>query len=170
MQKALFLVLAAGGAIGFLWPSGSNPARAPESSGESPARLGPVASYTIEQTPRETLLKRRGNGHFYVDAQVNGELVNFVVDTGAFGIVLPVATARRLNIPFSESEFQVIGSGASGPVRGKVITLDKVSIDGKEVRRVDGAIAEGLDQPLLGQAYLSRISSVEMSGDYMRLQ
>ena len=156
MQKLFFLVVAAGAAIGLMWPS----ERAP--SFGVLGRAGGAGG--------ETLLKRRGNGHFYVDAEVNGELVNFVVDTGAFGVVLPVATARRLNIPFSEREFEVIGSGASGPVRGKTITLDRVSVDGKEVRRVEGAIAEGLDQPLLGQTYLSRLSSVEMSGEYMRLQ
>jgi aspartyl protease family protein len=156
MQKALFLVVVAGAAIGALWPT----AKAPD----------PIAAVVQDGQAKETVLKRRGNGHFYVDAQVNGELVNFVVDTGASGVVLPVETARRLNIPFSEREFEVIGSGASGPVRGKVITLDRVSIEGKEVRNVEGAIAEGLDQPLLGQTYLSRLSSVEMSKDYMRLQ
>lgn len=154
MQKALFLVIAAGAAIGVFWPSAPAPA---------PARVQ-------DGTPQETLLKRRSDGHFYVDAEVNGEVVNFVVDTGASGVVLPVETARRLGIPFSENEFDIIGSGASGPVRGKIIRLDRVSIDGKEVRRIEGAIAEGLDQPLLGQTYLSRLSSVEMSGDYMRLQ
>jgi aspartyl protease family protein len=156
VQKVFFLVVAAGAGIGLLWPSDqapSFPAAAQQDGGAG-----------------ETLIKRRGNGHFYVDAEVNGEIVNFVVDTGAFGVVLPVETARRLNIPFSESEFQVIGSGASGPVRGKTITLDRVSVDGKEIRRVEGAIAEGLDVPLLGQTYLSRLSSVEMSGEYMRLQ
>jgi aspartyl protease family protein len=156
MQKALFLVVAIGAGIGALWPSGKAPA--------------PALAAVQDGQPRETVLERRGNGHFYVDAQVNGELVNFVIDTGATGVVLPVETARRLGIPFSESEFEVIGSGASGPVRGKIITLDRVSIEGKEVRRVEGAIAEGLDQPLLGQTYLSRLSSVEMSGDYMRLR
>jgi aspartyl protease family protein len=156
VQKIFFLVVAAGAGIGLMWPS----AKAPSF---------PVAAAS-DGPPRETLLKRRWDGHFYVDAEVNGELVNFVVDTGAFGVILPVETARRLNIPFSESEFQVIGSGASGPVRGKTITLDRVSVDGKEVRRIEGAIAEGLDKPLLGQTYLSRLSSVEMSGEYMRLQ
>ena len=156
MQKIFFLVVAAGAGIGLMWPS----AQAPSS---------PVAAARHGE-PRETLLERRGDGHFYVDAEVNGELVNFVIDTGAFGVILPVETARRLDIPFSEDEFEVIGSGASGPVRGKTITLDRVSVDGKEVRRIRGAIAEGLDQPLLGQTYLSRLSSVEMSGDYMRLQ
>jgi aspartyl protease family protein len=156
VQKLFFLVVAAGAGIGLMWPSAQAP------SFPVAAGAGGGAG--------ETLLKRRWDGHFYVDAEVNGELVNFVVDTGAFGVVLPVATARRLNIPFSEREFEVIGSGASGPVRGKTITLDRVSVDGKEVRRVEGAIAEGLDQPLLGQTYLSRLSSVEMSGEYMRLQ
>ena len=156
MQKAFFLVVALGAGIGALWPSAEAPA--------------PAVAAAQDGTPGETLIRRRGNGHFYVDGEVNGELVNFVVDTGAFGVVLPVQTARRLNIPFSESEFVPIGSGASGEVRGKMIVLDRVSIDGKEVRNVEGAIAQGLDQPLLGQTYLSRLGSVEMSGDYMRLQ
>jgi aspartyl protease family protein len=154
--KVFFLVVAAGAGIGLMWPT-------------APAPSFPVAS-TVGGEAQETLLKRRWDGHFYVDAEVNGELVNFVVDTGAFGVILPVETARRLNIPFDEGEFEVIGSGASGPVRGKTITLDRVSVDGKEVRRIEGAIAEGLDKPLLGQTYLSRLSSVEMSGEYMRLQ
>ncbi len=167
MQKALFLVLAAGAGLGLLWPSGKQ--NAPVAATVSAPKPGAGQSYTIVEKPRETVLERRGNGHFYVDAEVNGELVNFVVDTGAFGVILPVETARRLNIPFAENEFEIIASGASGPVRGKLIQLDRVSIDGKEVRNVKGAIAEGLDQPLLGQTYLSRLS-VEMTGDYMRLQ
>ncbi|MGZ8286084.1 MAG: retropepsin-like aspartic protease family protein [Allosphingosinicella sp.] len=166
MQKALFLVLAAGAGVGLLWPSGKEGAPVAATVAAKP---GSGQSYTIAEQPGETVLERRGNGHFYVDAEVNGEVVNFVIDTGAFGVILPVETARRLDIPFAESEFEIIASGASGPVRGKLIQLDRVSIEGKEVRNVRGAIAEGLDQPLLGQAYLSRLS-MEMSGDYMRLQ
>ena len=60
--------------------------------------------------------------------------------------------------PSRPAEFTVIGSGASGPVRGKDVTLDSVTIDGKEVRGVRGAILEGLDVSLLGQTYLSRIT------------
>lgn len=156
MQKAFFLVVAAGIGIGILWPTGREQAR--------------LQAAIQDGAPLETVIGRRSDGHFYVDAEVNGELVNFVVDTGATGVVLPVEPARRLGIGFSEGEFEVIGSGASGPVRGKIIELDRISIEGKEFRRIEGAIAEGLDQPLLGQAYLSRLSSVEMSGDYMRLR
>lgn len=167
MQKALLLVLAAGAGLGLLWPAGRE--AVPVAATAPTAKMGPSPSYTIVETPRENVLKRRGDGHFYVDAEVDGRSVNFVVDTGAFGVILPVATARRLNIPFDESAFETIASGASGPVRGKLLTFDRVSIDGKEVRDVRGAIAQGLDQPLLGQSFLSHLS-VGMSGDHMRLR
>jgi aspartyl protease family protein len=150
-----------------MWPTGPKPG-ATQHSG--PARSVASQPEAEAGSAEDTLLTRRSDGHFYVDAEVDGQLVNFVIDTGASRVVLPVETARRLNIPFSESDFDVIGSGASGPVRGMMIEFDRISIEGKEVRNVKGAIAEGLDQPLLGQSYLSRIASVEMSGESMRLQ
>jgi aspartyl protease family protein len=64
----------------------------------------------------------------------------------------------------------VVGSGASGPVRGQQVMIDSVSLDGKEVRTLRGAVLEGLDVSLLGQAYLSRITSVTISGEEMVLR
>jgi aspartyl protease family protein len=157
-MKAFIFVLLLGAGIGLMWPTGDTATPAAAASGAPAAK------------PKETLLERSDGGHFYVDAEVNGELVHFVVDTGATSVALTVADARRVGVPFSTGEFQVVGSGASGPVRGKSIMLDKVSVDGKEVRGVSGAVLEGLGISLLGQSYLSRISGVEMSGDYMRLQ
>jgi aspartyl protease family protein len=55
-------------------------------------------------------------------------------------------------------------------VRGKDVTLDSVTVDGKEVRGVRAAVLEGLDVSLLGQTYLSRITAVQMSGDTMTLK
>ena len=55
-------------------------------------------------------------------------------------------------------------------ILGKDVTLESVSIDGKEVRNVHAAVIEGLDVSLLGQTYLSRITAVQMSGDTMTLR
>lgn len=156
MHKALFLVTLAGAAIGLMWPGAPKPA--------------PVAVAAAAGQPKETLLKRADSGHFHVDGQVNGQTVDFIVDTGATAVTLSMEDARRIGIRFSESDFGPIGWGASGEVRGMMLTLDRVSIDGKEAHGVSAAIAQGLGQSLLGQSYLSQISSVEMSGDYMRLQ
>jgi aspartyl protease family protein len=157
-MKAFIFVLLLGAGIGLMWPTGRSSAPAP-----APAAAAQAAT-------SETRLERSEGGHFYVDAEVNGQLVHFVVDTGATSVALTMDDARRIGIPFSPGEFEIVGTGASGPVRGKHLMLDKVSVEGKEVRSVRGAVLEGLDVSLLGQSYLSRISAVEMTGEYMRLK
>ena len=157
MIKPLLCVVAIGAALGYMLPTGG--ATAPE----------PVATAAAGQS-RETLLERRSNGHFYVEAMVNEQPVDFVVDTGASTVALTVRDARRLNIGFDPSRFTTVGTGASGPVRGQQVKLDVVDIDGKRVSQVRGVVLEGLDVSLLGQSYLSRISSVQMNGDYMSLR
>src|SRR4051812_4672628 len=113
MGKAFFIVILIGVGIGFAMPgSRSAPARAAaETSAEA----------------KETVLEASGNGHFYTHAEVNGELVRFLVDTGATDVVLTLGDAERLGIPFSPDQFEVVARGASGDVRGQRITIDKVS-------------------------------------------
>jgi aspartyl protease family protein len=160
MLKPLLSMVALGAAIGLFWPSGHAP---------TPARGAKTVS-TTASVPKETLLKRAPNGHFYTDVEVNGgDLVHVVVDTGATDVALTVDDARRIGIPFSESEFRPVGEGASGVIRGTTVTLQRVSLDGKDAREVRAVVLEGLPISLLGQSYLSKLGSVEMSGDYMRL-
>ena len=149
------LVVAAGVAIGLAIPS------------RRPAEAAAVVS---DGAPKETLLEREANGHFYVHAKVNGELVRFLIDTGASGVSLTERDARRVGIQFSPSEFGVVAQGAAGPIRGKLVTIKSVDVDGKRVTNVRGAVLQGSDLSLLGQSYLSRIGEVEMRGDYMVLR
>lgn len=159
-MKPLLIVLALGAALGLMAP-GTRDAPAP-------AGIPPVAPGN--EVSRDTILEKSANGHFYVDAEVNGQLVNFVVDTGATLVALTVEDARRIGIPFSEGEFTVVAQGASGPVRGQVLKLGSITIDGKSATDVGGAVLQGLPVSLLGQSYLSRISSVQMAGDHMTLR
>ena len=115
----------------------------------------------------ETHLQREENGHFYAEAVIAGEPVLMLVDTGASTVALTTEDAARVGVDFSEEDFQPIGTGASGAVRGVRTTLDSVDVDGKEVPAVEAAVIEGLEVSLLGQSYLSRLDSVSMSGDTM---
>jgi aspartyl protease family protein len=114
-----------------------------------------------------TVLKRDLNGHFFTKAAVNGIDVRFLVDTGASGVSLTVEDARAIGLQFDASEFDVIGSGASGPVRGKMIMLDRVSLDGRTVEQVQGAILEGGQMSLLGQSFLAQMGRIEIANDEM---
>jgi aspartyl protease family protein len=154
MGRALFLVVFAGLVIGLAWPKEESPS-APVSNGER----------------QETVLERESNGHFYTYAKLNdSELVHFVVDTGATVVALTVDDARRLGIRVNPDEFTFVAEGAGGPIRGMELMLKSVEVDGKRVENVRAMVLEGSSLSLLGQAYLSRMGEVEMSGDYMVLK
>ncbi len=158
-MKALLFFIAVGIFVGLAWPS--NRAATPVATA--------VASDGSEgDEPRETVLERSEGGHFYANVEVNGELVRFLVDTGASGVALTESDAERIGLEFDRRAYEHVGTGASGPVRGKFVTLDKVSLAGKSAHDIEGAILEGSDISLLGQNYLGRFS-VEMRGDTMRI-
>lgn len=138
-----------------------------------PARDGSQATSQIESVsvgsrePIETHIPRQRNGHFYVHATVNGQLVRFLVDTGATTVALTTEDAARIGEKTASDGFDVVGEGAGGPVRGQRLTIDSIEIEGKRVEHVRGVVLEGLSQSLLGQNYLSRMGSVEMTEDEM---
>lgn len=156
-------MVAAGIVVGLAWPSG-RPAAPIAAAVSSPA----AAAEGAEDEPKETVLERSGGGHFYADVEVNGELVHFLVDTGATGIALTERDAERVGLAFDRGGYEQVGMGAGGPVRGKFVTLDKVSLDGKAAHEIEGAILEGSEISLLGQNFLGRFS-IEMRGDTMRI-
>jgi aspartyl protease family protein len=162
MQKAFFLVVAVGTIIGLAWPSDRS--TAPTAT----AMAAAVAADGGASEPKETVLERSGGGHFYADVEVNGTLVRFLVDTGATGVALTERDAKRIGLDFDRGNYEQVGMGAGGPVRGKFVTLDKVSLDGKTAHKIEGAILDGSEISLLGQNYLGRFS-IEIRGDTMRI-
>ena len=157
MLKPLFAMAVVGTAIGLALPM------------PKPASIAAVASSTNEE-PRETVLEREDNGHFYVHAKINGELVRFVVDTGASTVALTEEDAQRVGLDINPSSYEYIGEGASGPVRGQLVTIDEVDVEGKVVDNVSGAVLKGSKISLLGQSYLTRMGEVQMRGDTMVLR
>lgn len=169
MEKSFLVVIALGAAIGLMLPTHRSAPVAPPPAAMH-AVTAPAAEDPGPPMPQETKLERAPNGHFYAEANVNGQPVRLLVDTGATCVALTVADAQRIGVAFSPNEFTVVGTGASGPLRGAQVTLDRVEVDGKEVRNVRGMVVEGLTVSLLGQTYLSRIASVQMNGDTMTLR
>ena len=172
MKAALILVILGGVVIGLSAPferASQSPAEPPKV--EKPARK--VAAQSPPPAARwggETRLAREANGHFYAAASVNGQPTRLVVDTGASTVALTVEDARRAGIMVDPGRFAVIGSGASGPVRGHEVTIARIAVDGREVRNLNGVVLEGLEVSLLGQTYLSRLTEVRMTGEEMILR
>lgn len=167
MYRLVLMVVGAGALVGLLMPSPEPRKPLPEPL-EAKAEARPSASSPARRWgDRETRIRRADDGHFYVDAIVNGRNIRFLVDTGATAVALTLEDARRVGAHVSPVSFEVVGTGASGPVRGQKLTLDRVELDGKSVSDVPAAAVEGLHVSLLGQTFLSEMEMVQMSGSEM---
>lgn len=162
--RFIIATVGVGIAVGLMMPMPS----VPPAATSVPAAAAAVAE---PAPPLDRVITRADDGHFYVDAEVNGQLVHFLIDTGASSVVLTMADAQHVGLPFSADQFVPIARGASGDVRGQRLRIGRVAIGRKEAFDVDGAVVdEGLDVSLLGQSFLAHIGTVVIDGDKMVLR
>ncbi len=168
--RLLAVMIFVGLAIGFIVPMGDAPQPQHVSQIAAITPLKHVAAVKHPK-PVETIIVRASDGHFYVDADVNGQLVHFVVDTGASMIALTKADALHAGISFNPGQFTIIGRGASGDVRGEEVNINRIAVDQHEAFDQRAVVLDdGLDVSLLGQSFLSKIGKVEIEGDRMTLR
>jgi len=111
---------------------------------------------------------RDADGHFYLDAQVNGARVRFLVDTGASIVALTAADAQRAGIALPSE--RATAQGAGGAVEVMPVTIERLAAGALEARSVPAAVVPELPVSLLGQSFLERVGRVEISGDRMVLR
>lgn len=98
--------------------------------------------------------------HWYVDAQVNGSPVRFLVDTGATTISMNQTSAELAGVDFGGSSFPVAINTANGLVQAKRGTIKQLQVG--PIGRKDIAVVvapEFGDTNVLGMNFLSSLSS-----------
>jgi aspartyl protease family protein len=128
----------------------------------SPRNAEPVvvATATPEAAPARTIAIARGeNGHFSVDARVDGRRISFLVDTGATTIALREGDAAWLGIHPAARDYTARISTANGSVMAAPIELNRVEAGDLTVRNVTAIVLpdEALSQNLLGMSFLSHV-------------
>ncbi|MFQ5973143.1 MAG: TIGR02281 family clan AA aspartic protease [Alphaproteobacteria bacterium] len=113
---------------------------------------------------REMVFNAAPNGHFFVDAAVNGENVRFMVDTGATMVVLSPEDARRIGIPRGMLRFTLSARTANGVVRAAPVTLRQLRIGQFVEYDVPAAVNEApIGISLLGTDFLNRLDGYEVN-------
>lgn len=115
----------------------------------------------------ETLvLRAAADGHFYLQTEVNGRPVRFMVDTGASGIMLPLSAAKRLGIALEGLSFTTAFNTANGQVFGAPVRLESLAFSGHRFADVPAYVSE-VEQgtPLLGMRFLEQAQSIELRED-----
>lgn len=98
-------------------------------------------------------------GMYRMPGSINGQTVDFLVDTGATHIAMNASQARRLGIDYRVRGERGMASTASDVVPVFRVTLDRVQFGDIALRQVTAVVFEG-EQPaevLLGQSFLNRL-------------
>jgi aspartyl protease family protein len=119
-----------------------------------------------------TVALRAGSGrHFRAVAEVNGQRVQFLVDTGASDVALTRDDARRIGIDPDRLTYNLPYRTANGTSFGAPVQIDRITIGDITIDGVAGSVAQGkLGQSLLGMSFLRRLSGFEVRGDEMILR
>ena len=117
---------------------------------------------------REVVLQRNRFGHYVTSGTINGQPVTFMLDTGATGVAIPEAVARKLAIPRGRAYRTQTANGVSTSYAAR---LDRVAVGAIELRDVQAGIAPGLqmEEILLGMSFLKHIEFTQR-GDQLILR
>ncbi len=115
--------------------------------------------------------KRSSDGHFRMNAVVNGQAMRFLVDTGASSVVLNQADAARLDFDPAKLDYTTEFTTANGITRGAPIRLDQIRIGPLRFDDVPASVNQGeLQESLLGMRLLERLSKIEISADTLTIR
>ncbi len=120
----------------------------------------------------EIEIRSAANGHFYLDAEIDGRDIAVMVDTGASIVALRESDAKRAGIRVHRDDFNLPLSTANGTTYGAAVTLRSVAVDNIEIRNVRAVVVpdEQLFISLLGTSFLNRLRRFEVSGDTLTFE
>ena len=131
-------------------------------------RLKAEAVGTPVQEGVETRIPMAIDGHFWVDAKVNGHDVRFLVDSGATTTTIDRRTAQALGVQISARRDQYVRTG-NGIVRVASGQADELTVGGITRHGVDLEITDNDDLNVLGMNYLSSLSRWGVEGRWLVL-
>ncbi|MCQ4317052.1 TIGR02281 family clan AA aspartic protease [Stutzerimonas zhaodongensis] len=119
-----------------------------------------------EPERRQVSIAQGQGGHYWVAGSINGQPVQFLVDTGATSVAINENQARRLGIDFRVDGRQIVVGTASGTAKAWRVNLNSVKVGAIDVLGVEAVVVEGGSptDALLGMSFLSRVSWREDQG------
>lgn len=117
----------------------------------------------------EVKLASNNQGHFVASGQINGQSVDFMLDTGATDVSIPAEMAERLKL---EKGFGVTLSTANGRAQGYRTRIDRLQLGDIVLRDVRALVVPGLDgkQVLLGMSALNKLEFTQRGGTMLLRQ
>lgn len=128
---------------------------------------------TVAQASGRTLsIPRDARGHFQTDGRIDGQRVEFMVDTGASVVALNEKSAARFGLRPSRGDYKATVNTANGTIKAAPTRIAMIDLGGLIVRDVDAMVLpdEALSENLLGLSFLSKLKRFEYANGKMVLE
>lgn len=109
------------------------------------------------------------DGHFWLEADVNGVPVNFLVDSGATMTTVGRKTAALAGVRVGEQRNQLVRTG-NGLIRVATARAGTVTLGDIERRNVRMFVADGDEINVLGMNYLTTLKRWSVEGRWLILE
>ncbi len=129
-------------------------------------RLGSIAGRPAQSVVGEELrVPMSADGHFWVEASINGTKRRMLVDSGATVSAVPVETARAAGLDAATNPMPVMIRTANGTITARSTRAQELRL-GNIVARDLGVIVSPAfgDTHVLGMNFLSRLESWRVEG------
>ncbi|GGY98639.1 retropepsin-like aspartic protease family protein [Novosphingobium colocasiae] len=119
-----------------------------------------------------TVIPMRVDGHFWVLATINGEQVDFLIDTGATYTGVSSAVARKAGLVPDDDNRGVVLETANGPIAARMATAASIKLGGIDARGLEVAIApeQAGEVNVIGMNFLSRLAGWRVEGEKLILE
>ena len=141
-----------------------------------PEAASPTVGASLRQarqaSGRSLDIPRDARGHFQTDGRIDGQRVNFMIDTGASLVALNEKSAAQFGLRPSRSDYNATVTTANGTIKAARTRLAMIELGGLVVRDVDAVVLpdEALSENLLGLSFLSKLKRFEYANGRLVLE
>ena len=115
-------------------------------------------------------IARGEDGHFHVNADVNGHSVRFLIDSGATTTAMTAQSAGASGVDVDDGGFPVVIDTANGSAEARRARIERLAIGPIKREEFPVLVGESLGETnLLGMNFLDTLKSWRVEGDAMVL-
>ncbi|MDT9597660.1 retropepsin-like aspartic protease family protein [Sphingosinicella rhizophila] len=124
----------------------------------------------VVQAGENLRIRQAEDGHFWADAEINGEQVRFLIDSGATTTSISTETARRAGIDIRGGLSAMVQT-ANGMVTVRRGRADRISLGSIERRDMAVHVSDAFgEMNVLGMNFLSSLSGWGVEGRWLILR
>ncbi len=116
-------------------------------------------------------IRRQDDGHYWLQVDVNGKPVRFMIDSGATTTAVNADTARETGIQVDSNGYPVFLNTANGNVAAQRGIIQSLKIGAHEIGQHNVVVSESFgDTNVLGMNFLDSMQSWKVEANVMTLK